>query len=443
MSIRLSRNSDPRLSFLTLDKPMRHFAFNRLAIVFSLVLLTTICLPTSPLAAQPPLTPHPGTFPIGCFPGPPAESNTLQNWQSIKDANFTLMCPVYRYDDEAQLKMLQHCEQLGLKAVVNVKIPMPNAETPLPDDWRETVQQYVARYARQKALFGYMLKDEPNAAQFGQIAHVAAAFREADPNHCTCINLFPIYASQEQLGTDTYEEHLEQFLTTVAPDFLCYDHYPFMKHGRDHLDFCENLELARTATLKHNKPLWIVILAAWKEHFRQPTVGEMHWQVYSSLAYGVKGIFYFTYWPITPDYKAVVDYKGKPGPLHEPIQQLNGEILQLGRTLLELESTAVYHTGKTIPQGCTRLPEGTLLSAPQDQPLILGFFRGLEGRRYAMIVNHDTDHQSDVELNVSPKIQAVSRIRESDGVAEPLKLQDRSLILSLRAGSGTLLQLTY
>lgn len=420
---------------------MIHFIPKLPTIIVSLILLAAIGFPSSPLPAAPPLTPHPGTFPIGCFPGPPAESNTLENWQSIKDANFTLMCPVYRYDDDAQLKMLQHCEQLGLKAVVNVKIPMPNAETPLPDDWRDVVQQYVAKYGHQKAFFGYMLKDEPNAAQFGQIAQLAKAFRNADPTHCTCVNLFPIYATNEQLGTETYEEHLEQFLTTVDPDFLCYDHYPFMKHGRDHLDFCENLELARTATLKHNKPLWIVILAAWKEHFRQPTVGEMHWQVYSSLAYGVKGIFYFTYWPITPDYEAIVDYEGNPGPLHEPIRHLNGEILQLGRTLLELESTAVYHTGKTIPQGCTRLPEETPLSAPQDHPLILGFFRGPTGKRYAMIVNHDTDKQADVKLHVSPRIQAISRISETSDLAEPLTLQDRHVTISLRPGSGALLHL--
>ncbi len=408
---------------------------NRPAIITSLILLATVSLPVAPLAAQP------GIFPIGCFPGPPAEANTLENWQSIKDANFTLMCPVYRYDEEAQLKMLEHCEQLGLKAVVNIKIPMPNAETPLPDNWRQEVRRYVTTYSQHQALFGYMLKDEPNAAQFGQIAQVAAAFRKAAPNHCTCINLFPMYATDEQLGTKTYEEHLEQFLTTVDPDFLCYDHYPFMKHGPDHQDFCHNLELARAATLQHAKPLWIVILAAWKEHFRQPTVGEMHWQVYSSLAYGVKGIFYFTYWPITPDYKAIVDYEGEPGPLHEPIRQLNGEILQVGRTLLELESTAVYHTGEAIPQGCTRLPEGTRLSAPQDQPLILSFLQGQGGRRYAMIVNHDTDHPADVELKLSPEIQAISRIRETDGLAEPLTPHGQRVTISLRPGSGALLQL--
>ncbi len=420
---------------MTQHTPNRHLA------TILLVFLASISFSTNPLAAAPPLTPQPGVFPIGCFPGPPAEANTLENWQSIKDANFTLMCPVYRYDEEAHMKMLEHCEQLGLKAVVNAKIPMPDAETPLPDDWQEQVQQYVEKYSQHKAFFGYMLKDEPNAAQFGQIADVAAEFAKADPGHCTCVNLFPVYASTEQLGTETYEEHLERFLSEVDPDFLCYDHYPYMKHGPDHKDFCQNLELARTATLKHGKPCWIVILAAWKEHFRQPTVGEMHWQAYSSLAYGVKGIFYFTYWPITPDYEAIVDYDGNPGPLHEPIRQLNAEVLQLGRTLLELQSVAVYHTGTTIPQGCTRLPEGTPLSVPRDQPLLIGYFLDRSAQCYAMVVNRDTDSQVDVELGLSPNIQTVSRIRESNGLAEPLTLQDQRVTVSLRPGSGVLLQL--
>lgn len=420
---------------------MIHSRRNRPTIIASLVLLALSGQPTSRLAAEPPLTPHAGVFPIGCFPGPPAEANTLENWQSIKNANFTLMCPVYRYDDEAQLKMLEHCKQLGLKAVVNVKIPMADSETPLPNDWQDQVRRYVTTYSQHETLFGYMLRDEPNAAQFQQIAQVAAKFREADPAHCTCVNLFPIYASREQLGTESYEEHLEQFLSIVDPDFLCYDHYPYMKHGPERTDFCQNLELARTAGLKHDRPYWIVILAAWKEHFRQPTVGEMHWQVYSSLAYGIKGIFYFTYWPITPEYEAIVDYEGKPGPLHAPIRQLNAEILQLGRTLLELKSTAVYHTGRTIPRGCTRLSNESPVSVPQDQPLVLGLFQGPGGQRYAMVVNRDTAGRADVELNVSRRIGAVSQISETTGLAEPLVLQNRRATIELRPGSGALLRL--
>ena len=77
-------------------------------------LLIGISFSTAYLPASPPRTPEPGVFPIGCFPGPPAEANTVSNWRSIKKANFSVVCPVYSYDQQANLTMLRHCREVGL-----------------------------------------------------------------------------------------------------------------------------------------------------------------------------------------------------------------------------------------------------------------------------------------------------------------------------------------
>jgi hypothetical protein len=71
---------------------------------------------------------------------------------------------------------------------VNVKLIPPTSEAPLPADWKQQVGQTVAAYGDQKALFGYMLKDEPNANQFGQIRDVVAEFARRDSSDCTCVN---------------------------------------------------------------------------------------------------------------------------------------------------------------------------------------------------------------------------------------------------------------
>jgi hypothetical protein len=391
--------------------------------------------------ASPPVLPGPDVFPIGCFPGPTSDANTLENWRAVKDANFTVVCPVYRYDEQANRTMLEHCETLGLKATINVKIVPPTAETPLPADWKRQVKSTVATYGHYKALFGYMLKDEPRADQFDQLRDVTAEFLAQDPSHCTCINLFPIYASTEQLGTPTYQDHLNRYLRIVRPAFLCYDHYTFLKDGRDRHDFFENLEIAREASQEVETPCWIVILAGWREHFRIPTEGEMRWQVYSSLAYGMKGIFYFTYWPVSDDYVAIVDHNGRPGPLYAIVKQLNSEILQLGKTLLHLRSTAVYHTGGTIPQGCSRLPVDSLLNVPQELPLMVGFFNGPDDSRYAMVVNRDNQRPVATQVHISEQIRSIWRMPTSRDNSRPVRVDVEGAAIDLAPGGGVLLRL--
>ena len=109
------------------------------------------------------------------------------------------------------------------------------------------------------------------------------------------INLFPTYASSKQLGNPTYADHLESFMRTVRPAVLSYDHYSLMKDGTDRKDYFENLSLIREAGLRWGVPPWNIILSIPHFGYRDPTEAEMRWQVYTSLAYGMKGILYFTY----------------------------------------------------------------------------------------------------------------------------------------------------
>jgi hypothetical protein len=202
-----------------------------------------------------------------------------------------------------------------------------------------------------------------------------------------------------------------------------------------------HLELAREACAIFGKPCWIVILAGWHEHFREPTEGEMRWQVYGSLAYGVKGIFYFTFWPVRDDYRAIVDYEGNPGPLYPTVRELNAEMLKLGPTLLELESTGVFHTGRSIPQGCTRLPDGLPVSVSQDLPLVVGFLEDSRGSRHAMVVNRDCRRPVSAEVRFSQDVRSVRRISEKEGLATPVPLEGRRATMALKPGGGVLLRL--
>lgn len=170
------------------------------------------------------------------------------------------------------------------------------------------------------ALFRYHLADEPGIGAFPRLGRLVAYLRQRDPGRLAYINLFPTYASTEQLGTkgDTvtaYREYLRQFLEVVKPGLIGYDHYHFKKSS-DGDQYFLNLTLVREATLKAGLLFLNIIQACDSPSagWRGPSEHEIRWLVHTSLACGAQGISHFRcevglckdadspnalYWPVT------------------------------------------------------------------------------------------------------------------------------------------------
>ena len=394
------------------------------------------------LLTLPSLAWEPSEFPISYWWGPPAEANRLETWQTVREANFTVCGPRAGYSVEENRRLLDFCQQIGVKAIVTDS--RLSWQVTAGDYWREGLAGVVKDYGSHPGLFGYYLQDEPNYRLFEPLGKLNQELLRLDPAHMAYINLFPTYASVEQLGTPTYREHLDHYMDTVRPAVLSYDHYCLRRDGSDTQDYFENLELIREAGLRHDTPAWNIILALPFPGYRRPSEGEMRWQVYTSLAYGVKGILYFTYWTDAGWEErgevGIVDSDGKPGPLFPVIRQLNGEMRTLGKTLLGLTSTGVYHTG-AIPQGCRRLGGDALVQVPQDVPLVVGFLRDGAGEQYAFIVNRNHSETATVSARFLPHVKAVRSVDPTTGAGTERALTNGRIDFELPPGDGRLLRL--
>lgn len=416
------------------------YRFPTVSHLLVIFLANSILFEADRVAAGPPVVPRPGVFPIGCFPGPPPELNQHKHWRAIRDAGFTLACPEYRYDRAGQLAVLDHCERVGLKAVVNVKFIPRDGDEPMPAGWKSEVTRIIDTFSSHPAFFGYMLRDEPNANEFGLLRQATLQFLRQDPEHATCINLFPTYATAEQLGTETYLEYLDRYMGTVQPPFLSYDHYPLKKNDEDTPDYFLNLELVRRTSLKYDTPAWNILLSTPWPYFRTPNEGEMRWQAYTSLAYGIKGFFYFTYWSVNKEAVAIVDIEGRPGPLYPVVRQLNSEILNLGRTLLQLRSTGVYHSGGALPEGCEPPPDDLPFSVAGKMPVIAGYFEGPESSKYVMFANGNHGEPLELAAQLSHSIAELRRVSEEDGLLHPVRIVAGAFRTTLPPGGGVLLR---
>jgi hypothetical protein len=287
-------------------------------------------------------------------------------------------------------KELDMCHAAGLKAIVSD----PRVSN---YDWhnvneaaaRKNVASLIAEVGSHPAVYGYYLRDEPGADLFPGLAKVSALVRELAPGKWPYINLFPNYANAQQLGTSTYGEHLEKFVATCKPTQLSYDHYALMDDGSLRNGYWQNLESMRAAGKQHGLAFWNIVLTVAHFNYREPTAADLRFQVYSTLAYGGRGVAYFTYFaPQVGNYRAApIDQFGNATLTWRHLQNVNLQVGKLAPTLLQLSSDQVYHFG-TVPGGC-HAPDGKSLVEAANSNLMCGDFTHNDGSRYVLMVNKD------------------------------------------------------
>ena len=274
------------------------------------------------------------------------------------------------------------------------------------------VQALVKRVGDHKATYGYYLRDEPGADAFAGLATVAGIVRELAPGRWPYINLFPNYANAQQLGAATYEEYLEKFVATCRPTQLSYDHYALMDDGSLRAGYFLNLEQMRRTAKQHTLPFWNIVLTVAHFNYREVTPADLRFQVFTTLAYGGRGIAYFTYFaPQVGNYRmAPIDQFGNPTPTWSALQNVNLQVGKLAPVLLQLTSDDVYHFG-TIPEGAHGPKESSLMTAVGNAPFLVGDFTHADGSRYVLVVNKDSlkSHSCAVTFRKSPRrVQMVS-----------------------------------
>ena len=320
-------------------------------------------------------------FPLMAWNSAPSDANT---YRTMRECGLTVAGFVAPKD-------LDLCLAAGLQAIVSD----PRASN---YDWqsvdeavaRRNIASLVADTGKHPAVFGYYLRDEPGASLFPGLGTVAGLIRELAPGKWPYINLFPNYASAQQLGNPTYPAHLEQFIATCKPTLLSYDHYALMDDGSLRRGYWQNLEQMRTASKQHGLFFWNIVLTVAHFNYREPTAADLRFQVYTTLAYGGRGLAYFTYFaPEIGNYRAApIDQFGHATPTWSHLQNVNLQVANLAPTLLNLSSDDVYHLG-SVPEGSHGPGATSLLKALNSGDFLAGDFTHTDGSRYVLIVNND------------------------------------------------------
>ena len=357
------------------------------------------------IAAAP--APDQDRIPILAWGGPPQDQSTLERYRELAECGFTHNYSGFSSVDHV-IKALDVAQAAGVKLI------------PSCPEIQSAPEATAKRLKDHPALGGYYLRDEPPATLFAELAAWAKRVQSQDADHPCYINLFPNYATPDQLGAPTYQAYVDRFVAQVPVPFVSFDHYPVVGSSLRG-EWYQNLEVVSAAARKANKPFWGFALSVAHGPYPVATVPHLRVQAFSNLAYGAQGLQYFTYWttpstewnfhegPILPD--------GKRGAVYDRVKQVNAEVQGMRGAFLGARVESVGHTGKT-PAG-TRAYQPSLpvksLETTGEEAVVSRLTKG--DQHFLVVVNRDINKP--MKLNVAFDGGGVQRVAKG-GSCQPI-----------------------
>ena len=346
-------------------------------------------------------------FMISFWGGPtdaPKSGGNDTSPEAIKAANMTVvMCG---------LDKLEVCRKWGFKAMLSGIGPEQAAQ--LKDD---------------EAVWGYYIKDEPsNPEQYPPLAERMQALREADPDHPGYVNL-----------GGSYQGLHSTFIDVVKPDILSYDYYQWSWGQENHFS---RLEEYRAAALDAGIPLvvWVSGNAApvadrkaagegnYYSYYYPENMQRMRHSVFTSLAYGVKGIQWF--------HGCNVFDGGKLRQTGQDIAVINAALQKLGPVLVKLHSVEVFHT-PPLPNDTRPVPEDYWVQVTEAD-WVLGVFKDPEHKDFLLLANRDHERENTASLVIRRAGVQVDKLDKATGawVGLPTNAGHNRTVVRLVAAAG-------
>jgi hypothetical protein len=390
------------------------------------------------------LCPSPGTcesiqkeFIIGGWVGP---HQTEEQYRLYKEAGFNTLLD-FPSGDENYTKTLSLAEKVGgLSVILNIDQKFLRYK-PEPFVPYERIAKFVHEVKNNKQVAGYIIFDEPSAKDADLTIEALKHVRSLDSGRLTWVDFYPY----------TAEGLARSIMSKSKPAAISACYYPYnVKSDKGRLEsMYPVLEFYRSLSLEHGVYLWqFVQSSAWiwrqdrSNDMRMPTASEMRLQVYANLAYGAKGLWYYTY-AMPRDVKdasaAILDSRNLPTPAYDSVRQLNREVLAQGPLLMRLTSVDVMHV-KPNHKGVKPFASNDVIANVEGENLLIGFFKDSAGVDYFMLVNKLTGKpNSNIRLKLGRPSGKMYQIDRSTGKPISYKLSNGTASVNLAPGDGVLM----
>jgi hypothetical protein len=359
------------------------------------------------------------------------------------------------------IERLEEAKKNGLRVILGNELINPMS---LKDPAKlKQLDELIGKVKKYRNLEGYFITDEPTENKLDNYIELVSYLRKKDPGKLMYFNMPPTFALKEQSGISrdqlnrrgikypkhlhrvgennkvvmSYLSYLKKILSIIKPDLISYDHYPFFGSANS-TEYFLNLALISQASKESNKPFLNIIQASrYLKVWRLPTTKEMRFQIYTTLAYGGKGISYFVYWGSAEEESLYRN--GIASPLANSLSSINLELRRIGSTLMPLDLKGVYHT-TPIPYGGQEIPQSSPVRILSKSEVLVSMFGKGKKNNIFLIVNRSYINKQDVEVGLKingEKIQELNR-KTGEWVFVGKLKANRKFDLTLEAGDGRL-----
>ena len=279
----------------------------------------------------------PDRFVISCWSGPLNGAISVASYREMADLGLNVLAMSvnehYGHGDIA--KALACAQAVSLPILIADDRISGFAPCPpgayVPPDWNQIdslVDDVVSDWSGSDSRFGYFLRDEPSAdgGEFANLSRVVSRLRSKDPSRVAFVNLLPSYGVPR--GIDAYKKYVTDFVTTVKPNVLSFDHYPDDDTFASKQKYRIDLQIISDAASKSGIPFWSVVCCLPPPSPKGTTIEFLRWQVMEAIHFGSKGILYFYYAtpPCPRPLPGLLDAAGNRTARYGEVQALNRDI---------------------------------------------------------------------------------------------------------------------
>jgi hypothetical protein len=346
------------------------------------------------------------TIPMVVWAGIPKAEINEYRFNELKQMGASIA--IAQYENIADFeKALTLAQNTGLKLIASCPELKTNPEA--------TTKQLK----NHPALYGYYIQDEPLRKDFDELGVWVKKIKASDPAHMCFVNLIasihPTYT--KALGTNSYQEYIQEFAKIVPQDVLSFDFYPILTDAI-HENWYEGLGIFSKEAASLKKPFWGFALASsYNDLHPIPTIPALRLQAYSNLAYGAQGIELWAYWMSEGLRSAPISLDGKRTVVYERIQALSKEMQPYAAVFMGAKLISVNHTGVVIPKGTTQLMKlpDAIKVFDADEALVSTLENG--GYSYFIVVNKNLHHSMPTVILTEEGVERIAK----DGTASLAK----------------------
>ncbi|QUQ71438.1 hypothetical protein [Kutzneria sp. CA-103260] len=396
-------------------------------------------------------------FPVGALWPPPPSQTTQARLQEMKDAGINFFITGNYLDDGYIVtRALGLADAIGgLHVIVRDDHDIANMaywftitddrSVPMSISTSDAVvmaNRAFGTYASHPSFAGFSLLEDTEPWSYDRLNATVTALRAANPYYLRYSNLPP--------GTGAgYQANVVQYAGRVGAQMLSFDRYPMLADGSNDPDYVNNWADMRTAAAQIGLPVWGYIQTCGFDGHRSPSYNDIAWQVNTSLAYGARGVQYFTYWTPTPErggnfQPAMIDPLGRRTQHYYDVQDINtGTLAGLGNKLRAMTSESVTHANESAaPARAVRFGPDNYVTETSGSAVVLSRFVDKAGDRWLLVVNRS--HTAAAKATVRLRSSSVARVNQFDARTRKLSAQRDAggLSVSLRPGASTLYQLS-